>query len=62
MEREIIKLYDSIIYELFIVMLVILIYLLLCHQWIISIVFGLLVLGAYITTSKKIKEMKKALG
>jgi len=56
---EIIKRYDKIIYDLFIVMVVILIYLLLCHQWIFSIILGVLLIGSYNVTKKEIKEIKE---
>ena len=61
MEKEIIKEYNSIIYELFSILLVILVYLLICRQWILSIVLGVVVYALYVTINKKIKEIKESL-
>ena len=61
MEKEIIKEYNSIIYELFSILIVILVYLLICRQWILSIVLGIVVYALYITINKKIKEIEESL-
>jgi len=59
--KEVIKEYNSIIYELFSILLVILVYLLICRQWILSIVLGIVVYALYITINKKIKEIEESL-
>lgn len=56
---EIMKRYDKIVYDLFIILCIVLVYLLLCQQWILSVIFGLLLLSAYKETQKEIKEIKK---
>ena len=59
--NKIIKEYDKIILDLFVLMIVILIYLVLCRQWVFAVVFGLLVLGSHLEVNRKIKEIKKTL-
>ena len=59
--EKIINTYDSIIYELFIFMGAIIIYGVLCRQWIFTAIFGISVLTIYLITNKQIKEIKKAL-
>ena len=59
--EEAIKRYEKIIYDLFIVMIVILIYLMLSHQWILSLVFGVLIIFAYLETKKEIKKIKESI-
>jgi len=57
--KEVMKAYDSIITELFSILLVILVYLLICRQWILSIVLSAVVLGLYLNINKRIKEIKE---
>ena len=57
--KEVFKAYDSIVNELFSILLVILVYLLICRQWILSIILGAVVLGLYLNINKRIKEIKE---
>ena len=59
--KEVMKAYDSIITELFSILLVILVYLLICRQWILSVLLGIVIYALYVTINKKIKEIKESL-
>jgi len=56
---EIMKRYEKIIHEILGIMLGVLVALIICQQWLFSIIFGILLIGSYNVTEKEIKEIKK---
>lgn len=59
--KNVIDKYNNIIRELFVIMGAALVYMIICHSWIIAALWGIVICGAYVGVKKQIKNIEESI-